>query len=960
MKTRALIPISLVLAGFQALAAPTPLSQIQAEMRDLQFDKAVELADQAIAAKDAAADQALFLKATALFQGKKFADAAIAADQLIADFPKSDWRHKAVFLKAQAFIEQKKFAEAAAIYQAESARILSPERKQALVGEILRFAEKLEAKPDPNVPDAPKPDFAQSLLALHQGARHGTAARFPRLASCSARPAPSSRPATPPGDPGFPGLSHRIRPGMDRPRRLGLRTPADDNPPPAGKHVAMARFRLAESFHQSGNPDAARMELEDLLKMISAPARLTASPPNSPPRRQKTPRGNPLAHRADVFLTATGAAANEAATSIGQQMQTFMQNTGAFIGNTGGLPTTDVQLFTLSNGDLDQAIKTCREYITAHPVGSRAVRAAWMIAEALQTAGRADDAITAYRDFIATKGFRLPEGEAATAIDEELRAAPATHLANLKMRALFRIGQILASQKKHEEAIATWQSYVKDHPNGPEWSESQNAIINAEFQMGLDALTGKQEELAMQRFDTFLRAHPLDERAPRILYLFGAVHEAKALDLEDAKGAKEDDRQPATAKPSTNGPSSSASIPKAAEARAAMLKSGSILEEKLGEFEKALKLYQKVAAERGDGQAQAAIARLTQKALRLSADRVFRTNEKPVVHLKLRNIEQCEVRLYKIDLQAYFRKMHGITGVEGLDVSLIQPDKTWTLKPENYAKYKPLEQDVEIPFTGNDAGAYVVTIGDDDWESTVLVLRSDLEVVVKASRREVLAFVQDMRTGKPAAGVELLVSNGTAVAATGKTGADGVFKTSLDELKDLDDVRVFALRSGHAAAFNLPLAGLQLSSGLKSKGYLYTDRPAYLPGETVSMRGILRDVKNDAYVIPESPDFKIRFTDPQGRLLSERSGETRQVRHLRRHPRPAVASEDRHLHDDRQPGNQGPGNPAVPRHLRSPRIQAGENQTHHGLPAPRLVPRREDREPPCKPPTTGANRSPTA
>jgi uncharacterized protein YfaS (alpha-2-macroglobulin family) len=35
------------------------------------------------------------------------------------------------------------------------------------------------------------------------------------------------------------------------------------------------------------------------------------------------------------------------------------------------------------------------------------------------------------------------------------------------------------------------------------------------------------------------------------------------------------------------------------------------------------------------------------------------------------------------------------------------------------------------------------------------------------------------------------------------------------------------------------------------------------------MRGILRDVKKDAYIIPESPGFKIRFTDPQGRLLSE-------------------------------------------------------------------------------------------
>jgi tetratricopeptide (TPR) repeat protein len=858
------------LAASLAAAAPSALPGIQAEMRALQFDKAIELANQAIAAKDAEADHALFLKATAEFQRKKFAEVAITADRLIADFPQSKWQHKAAFLKAQALIEQKKFAEAAAIYQAESARILSPERKQALVGEILRFAEKLETKPDPNVPDAPQPDFAKAYslytkalaIELPRDFRDSIVFRKARAIQQAGNPAQAVQ--------DFQAYLTEYDPAWTGPAGSGSARLPMVNPPPAGKHVAMARFRLAEAFHQSRNPVNARMELEDLLKIISAPNKeiTTLVAELATDEGKKLPEEiRWLTVQTHFAQTPATVARNQ---NIGMQQANIAGNTGAFIGNTGGLPPTDVQLFILANGDLDQAILTCRNFIAAHPAGSRAVRAAWMIAEALQTAGRADDAITAYREFIATKGFRLPEGEAATAIEEELRAAPATHLANLQMRALFRIGQILASQKKYEEAIATWQNYVKDHPNGPEWSESQNAIINAEFQMGLDALTDKQEELAMRRFDTFLRAHPLDERAPRILYLFGAIHEAKALDLEDAKGAKEDVSN-SYRKAIDEWAKLVSKYPESAEARAALLKSGSILEEKLGEFEKALKLYQKVVAERGDGQAQAAIARLTQKSLTLSADRVFRTNEKPVVHLKLRNIEQCEVRLYKIDLQAYFRKMHVITGVEGLDVSLIQPDKTWTLKPENYAKYQPLEQDVEIPFPANEAGAYVVTIGDDDWESTVLVLRSDLEVVVKASRREVLTFIQDMRTGKPAAGVELLVSNGKAVAATGKTGTDGVFKTSLEELKDLGDVRVFALHSGHAAAFNLPLAGLQLSSGLKSKGYLYTDRPAYLPGETVSMRGILRDVINDAYAIPESPDFTIRFSDPQGRLLSEQA-----------------------------------------------------------------------------------------
>jgi len=868
-------------AGLPALAAPsalpeTALPKIQAEMRNQRFEKAIALADKVMtgmATKLEAADQVLFLKATALLLDKNFPEAVVVADQLVKDFPKSDWRHKAVFLAAQALIEQKKFAEAAAIYEAESARILSPERKQELVGEILRFAEKLEAKPDPQVPDAPQPNF-QKAYSLYTKALSTELPREFRDAIMFRK----ARAIQQAGNPGQAVAEFQAYLSEYDPTWTGLagsgsqRLPMQ-NPPPAGKHVARARFYLAESFNQQGTPDAARLELEDLLKMVTAPV----EEKTALSAELATEEGKALPAEIRWLQVQTFFGANQDAVShvnCASPGANIVSNTGAFIGNTGGLPTSDVQLYSLTSGNLDQALDTCRAYLKSHPQGvrsnqrSRAVRVAWMIAEALQTAGRSDESIAAYRDFLATKGFGLPEGDVADAMDDEIRATPATHLANLKMRAVFRIGQILASQKKHEEAIATWQGYVKDYPNGPDWSASQNAIINAEFQLGLDALADKQEDVAMQRFQAFLRAHPLDERAPRILYLFGAVHQANALDLEESKGpAKE--VAASYRKAIDEWAKLVSKYPESDAARAAMLASSRILETKLGEFTKALELSQKLVRERQDSDAALAIARLTQKALEVSSDRVFRTDETPVVKVKLRNIERCEVRLYRIDLQAYFRKMHGITGVEGLDVSLIQPDKTWTLEPKNYAKYKPFEQEVEIPFKGKEAGAYVVTIGDDDLESTVLVLRSDLEVVVKSSRREVLAFVQDMHTGKPAKGVEILVSNGSAVAATGATGADGVYRTTLEALKNLEDVRVFALRSGHAAAYNLPLEGLQLSTGLASKGYLYTDRPAYLPGERVAMRGVLRDVKNDAYVIPANPNFTIRFSDPQGRLLSE-------------------------------------------------------------------------------------------
>ena len=43
------------------------------------------------------------------------------------------------------------------------------------------------------------------------------------------------------------------------------------------------------------------------------------------------------------------------------------------------------------------------------------------------------------------------------------------------------------------------------------------------------------------------------------------------------------------------------------------------------------------------------------------------------------------------------------------------------------------------------------------------------------------------------------------------------------------------------------------------------------PGETVALRGILREVRNTSYAVPENSEFRLSITDPQGRLLSEQT-----------------------------------------------------------------------------------------
>ena len=135
-----------------------------------------------------------------------------------------------------------------------------------------------------------------------------------------------------------------------------------------------------------------------------------------------------------------------------------------------------------------------------------------------------------------------------------------------------------------------------------------------------------------------------------------------------------------------------------------------------------------------------------------------------------------------------------------------------------------------------------VTVSSQTLEATTLVLQSDLDIVVKSSRDEVFVFAENLRTGQPWPKARILLSNGTQVFAEGETNENGVFQKSFEELKSGDDVRVFAVADGHMASNIVDLDGLEVAQGLSDKGYIYTDRPAYRPGQMVHVRGVIRKV----------------------------------------------------------------------------------------------------------------------
>ena len=490
--------------------------------------------------------------------------------------------------------------------------------------------------------------------------------------------------------------------------------------------------------------------------------------------------------------------------------------------------------------ELALGIKAAEDFIDAYSGDPRSKQLMFEIAEGYRILKQTENAISAYQDFLVVASGDLD-------------------ILDQQMSATFYIAELQFRQKKYAEAILSWEQYLANFPNGPNWTRAQQRIIDAEFQIGISLLADKAYNDTIASFQQFEKDHPLDPRIRQILVIYGQmyVHQAEKNQeaVADYRSAIVEWERLVSKYPNT------------AESSFALFQIGQVYEQKLGELEKALESYRKLTWGDWQDQAKVRIQQMSEKQLELTTKRTFRTNEPAEIDLSLRNIKRLEVRLYKIDLEAYWRKMHSISGIEKLDLALITPNQMWEHPVLDYKRYKPMEQNVEIPIQG--AGVYAVQVSDTDLESTTMVIRSNIEAIIKASRSEVLVFVQDVINRSAVSEATVLVSDGENIILQGKTGEDGVFQQKLHQLRSSNSVSVFVIKDGDVASDRLDLVGLKFSKGLIPRGYIYTDRPTYRPGDTVSIRGIIRHVQHGSYAIDLDAMYKLSIIDAQGRALRE-------------------------------------------------------------------------------------------
>jgi len=168
------------------------------------------------------------------------------------------------------------------------------------------------------------------------------------------------------------------------------------------------------------------------------------------------------------------------------------------------------------------------------------------------------------------------------------------------------------------------------------------------------------------------------------------------------------------------------------------------------------------------------------------------------------------------------------------------------------------------------------------WRTELPFAVVDRHVTLKLASEEALVWVTDLRSGEPTASVEvrLLDAEATLLGA-GVTDADGLARIRINPLENLwEDVTAivgapgapgFGLSMSHwdqgASPWNFDIP-TSYSDFNPYRLYLYSDRPIYRPGQTVFVRGVLREEQDVRYTLPDTErTVALALRDPDGQTV---------------------------------------------------------------------------------------------
>lgn len=396
-------------------------------------------------------------------------------------------------------------------------------------------------------------------------------------------------------------------------------------------------------------------------------------------------------------------------------------------------------------------------------------------------------------------------------------------------QALLQVAELWRQDQDDAKAIATYEDFLRRFPDSALWPNVRQAIAAVRFDRLSRAKARKDWPQVRTLAQEFVELHATDGRAAQAASeIGGAFKEEKKF-----KEAVEAWMKVAAKYPGTE------------EGNFARFRAAELMAAELDDFETAIKELSKV----GGGPAAELLARLQSPALLVSSERVFKVGEAPAVKLAVRNLETVKFRFWTLDLKDYFEKKASTAGIQNLEVSVIAPDREWELPVKDYRRFKEFKLDVEVP--KKDPGAYIVTASSGRFEATTVVLVSDLAMIARAGRKGATVIVQNMKTGERVAAPAL------------STAADGKHLKAWTKETTASRLSFMAEAPGGIAFKDLDVSGLPAPPERAPGALILTDRRTYGLEDEVKVRVILRDLEENAFVVPKAKKYRLVASSAQ-------------------------------------------------------------------------------------------------
>ncbi len=253
----------------------------------------------------------------------------------------------------------------------------------------------------------------------------------------------------------------------------------------------------------------------------------------------------------------------------------------------------------------------------------------------------------------------------------------------------------------------------------------------------------------------------------------------------------------------------------------------------------------------------------------------FLPGENITVMVRSIRVVAVDVDVYRVPAAEVKEKLSGFT-----DRKRLKLEKGWkpvlTYRQPVAAKGDLIWRQSKVEPAFQDPGLYVIRVRAGTTEKLIPVVVTNLALVTKRTPDAVWVWAANLKTGAPVAGVEVgcepadptgkALSPKPEACASGTTDKSGLVKFAGSGKGNL---RYWGF-SGESMGYvdTVPSAA---AKSLEFRTYVYTDRPAYRPGDELSFKVVARSSEAGSYRVVPNEEWTVTIKDPEDEVVSTKT-----------------------------------------------------------------------------------------